>query len=167
MKPIPAVLPQPTGLRPRAGRAESDAGFVGGFAGLLFGVAIFVIGTLLAAYAWSVVETKAATSAAAREAARSYIAAPSPEAGSDAARLAALSALSGRVSDPSKASVALDSGAFGRCQRITISVAYPAPALQLPLVRRIGPLGGKVVRAEHSELIDPYRTGIAGSARCA
>lgn len=147
-------------------RAHSEAGFVGGFAGLLFGLAIFVVGTLLAAYAWSVVETKAAASAAAREAARSYIEAPSSAAGLDAARHAALSALSGRVSDPSKASVTLDSGVFGRCQRITISVSYPAPALQLPLVRRIGPLGGKTVHARHSELIDPYRNGIAGSARC-
>ena len=140
---------------------------MGGFAGLLFGLAIFVVGTLLAAYAWSVVETKAAASAAAREAARSYIEAPSSAAGFDAARQAALSALSGRVSDPSKASVTLDSGVFGRCQRITISVGYPAPALQLPLVRRIGPLGGRTVHAQHSELIDPYRTGLAGSAQCA
>lgn len=147
--------------------AHSEAGFAGGFAGLLFGLAIFVVGTLLAAYAWSVVETKAAASAAAREAARSYIDAPSSAAGLDAARQAALSALSGRVSDPGRASVTLDSGVFGRCQRITISVSYPAPALQLPLVRRIGPLGGKTVRAQHSELIDPYRTGLAGRAQCA
>lgn len=164
MKPSQTVHPNhaATSLR-----ADSEAGFVGGFAGLLFGLAIFLVGTLLAAYAWSVVETKAAASAAAREAARSYIEAPSSAAGLDAARQAALSALSGRVSDPSKASVTLDSGVFGRCQRITISVSYPAPALQLPLVRRIGPLGGKTVHAQHSELIDPYRSGLAGSAQCA
>jgi hypothetical protein len=145
---------------------SSDAGFAGGFAGLLFGLAIFVIGTLLAAYGWSVVETKAAASAAAREAARSYIQAASATAGMDAARRSALAALAGRVSDPNKASVALQSGALGRCQRITISVSYPAPAVQLPLVRTIGPLGGGTVRATHSELVDPYRTGISGSAQC-
>lgn len=163
----------PTGHAPQSwavlpvSRSESEAGFAGGFAGLLFGLAIFVIGTLLAAYAWSVVETKAAVSAAAREAARSYIQAPSSVAGITDARQAAFAALSGRVSDPSKARVDLESGGFGRCQRISISVAYPAPAIELPLVRHIGPLGGGTVHAEHSELIDPYRTGLAGSAQCA
>lgn len=146
---------------------KEESGFVGGFAGLLFGLAIFVIGTLLAAYAWSVVETKAATSAAAREAARSYVQAPDSAIGMDAARQAALAALSGRVANPDRASVSLTSGVFGRCQRITIAVTYPVPALQLPLVKTIGPLGGQLVRAEHSELVDPYRNGLPGTAACA
>lgn len=148
-------------------RSRGEAGFVGGFAGLLFGLAIFVIGTLLAAYAWSVVETKAAASAAAREAARSYVQAPDSTTGIDTARQAALAALSGRVANPGAASVSLTSGVFGRCQRITIAVTYPAPALQLPLVKTIGPLGGHLVRAEHSEVVDPYRSGLPGTAACA
>ena len=148
-------------------KSRGEEGFAGGFAGLLFGLAIFLIGTLLAAYAWSVVETKAAASAAAREAARSYVEAPNEARGLDEARQAALGALSGRVSDPERAQIELASGAFGRCQRITISVAYPAPALVLPLVRTIGPLGGHTVRAEHSELVDPYRSGLPGAASCA
>lgn len=148
-------------------RSREEDGFVGGFAGLLFGLAIFVIGTMLAAYAWSVVETKAAASAAAREAARTYVQAPNALAGIDAAKQAALAELTGRVSDPGRAAVGLTSGVFGRCQRITISVSYPAPALELPLVRTIGPLGGHMVRAEHSELVDPYRTGLPGVATCA
>lgn len=148
-------------------RSPEEDGFVGGFAGLLFGLAIFVIGTLLVAYAWSVVETKAAASAAAREAARSYVQAPNAVVGIDAARQAALAALTGRVSSPGRAAVELTSGVFGRCQRITFSVSYPAPALELPLVQTIGPLGGHMVRAEHSELVDPYRTGLPGVARCA
>jgi hypothetical protein len=133
----------------------------------LFGLAIFFVGTLLAAYAWSVVETKAATSAAAREAARAFIAAPSEQQGMVAARDAARAALAGRVSDPARASVTLVSGAFGRCQRITISVTYPAPAVQLPFVRTIGPLGGNRVRAEQSDLVDPFRGGLPGVAQCA
>lgn len=152
--------------QPTVPSARSEEGFAGGFAGLLFGLAIFLVGTLLAAYAWSVVETKAAVSAAAREAARSFIAAPSSGAGLDAARRAALAALTGRVSDSRRASVTLTSGVFGRCERVTISVAYPAPAVRLPLVRTIGPLGGLMVRADHSELVDPYRTGLPGSAQC-
>ena len=150
-------------LRPRE---FDERGFAGGFAGLLFGLAIFVAGTLLAAYAWSVVETKAAASAAAREATRSFIAQASPASGLEAARQAAVAALTGRVSDPGKAAVTLVSGTFGRCERITIAVTYPAPAIAVPLVRTIGPLGGGHVRAMHSEVIDPFRTGIPGSARC-
>ena len=154
-------------MTPTRDHARDDSGFVGGFAGLLFGLAIFVTGTLLAAYAWSVVETKSAASAAAREAARSYVQAPDSVTGIDEARQAALAALSGRVADPARASVNLTSGVFGRCQRITIAVTYPAPALQLPLVKTLGPLGGRVVRGEHSELVDPYRSGLPGTASCA
>jgi len=145
-------------------RDSSDGGFVGGFEGLLFGLLLFVAGTLLVSYAWAVVDTKTATEAAARQAAVTYVQAPSAAAAFASARQAAEVALAGYGRDPGRSRVTLVAGSFGRCQRITISVTYPSPLLVLPFVGRIG--SGERVRADRSELVDPYRSGIPGTAAC-
>ncbi len=141
-----------------------DDGFAGGFEGLLFGFLIFVVGLLLVAYGWAVVDTKNATAEAARQAARTYVEGADAASASVSASQAAAAALRGYGRDPQQAMVRLISGGFARCARITISVSYPAPLVELPL---IGPLGrGQSVTSDHSELVDPYRTGLPGSAVC-
>jgi hypothetical protein len=151
---------------PRHSRHEpGEAGFVGGFEGLLFGFLIFVAGTLLATHAWAVVDTKAATEAAARQAARSYVEATSPGLAASQAEQAAAAALAGYGRSAARARVRLVSGSFGRCQRITIAVSYPAPVLELPWVGRVG--AAERVRADHSELVDPFRSGLPGTSSCA
>ena len=108
-------------------RRRDEAGFVGGLEAIVFGLLIFVTGTLIAASAWAVVDTKFATAAAAREAARSYVEAPmADQAGTDAVR-AARAALAGYGRSPGLATVRLVGGDFGRCHRITIEVGYPTP----------------------------------------
>jgi hypothetical protein len=143
---------------------DRDAGFAGGFAGLLFGLLLFVGGTLLAANAWGVVDTKNAAVEAARQAVRTYVQAPDSATAYSQAQLAADQALSGYGRNPSRAQIRVVSGGFARCERVTIEVSYPAPALVLPFVGRIGT--GQAVRAEQSELVDAYRTGLAGTASC-
>jgi hypothetical protein len=151
------------GLRPVAA-PSSEAGFVGGFEGLLFGFLLFVVGTLLVTHAWAVVDTKAATQAAARQAARTYAEAASPVAATAEADQAAAAALAGYGRNPRLASVRVTSGTFGRCHRITIEVSYPSPLLSLPWLGRVG--SAEVVRSDHSELVDPYRTGLGGTSAC-
>jgi hypothetical protein len=146
------------------GPVRDEQGFVGGFEGLLFGLLLFVVGTLLVSNAWAVVDTKSAADDAARQAARTYVEAPSASVALPAARQAATAALAGFGRDPSRASVSVISGAFGRCQRITIGVSYPAPLLVLPWLGRVG--SAEQVRADHSELVDPYRSGLPGAAAC-
>lgn len=141
----------------------TEDGFAGGLAGLLFGFLIFVLGTFLIGYAWAVVQTKAAVVDAARQAARTYVEAPDALDAYDSARAAADTSLSAKGRDPRKASLQLSTGPFGRCARITATVAYPAPVLLLPLSNL---LGASTVKAEHSELVDPYRSGLPGSAAC-
>lgn len=149
----------------RSGRAaRSEDGFAGGFEGLLFGLLLFVAGTLLIAYAWGVATTKAATGEAARQAARTYVEAPDAAAAGVDAERAAGAALTGYGRDPSRASVRLAEGSFARCARITIAVSYPAPLFELPFVGALG--RGIAVTSEHSELVDPYRSGLAGSSEC-
>jgi Flp pilus assembly protein TadG len=145
-------------------RSRGDDGFVGGFAGLLFGMLLFVAGTLLAAYAWGVVDTKSATTEAARQAARTFVEAPDAATATAEADQAAYAALGGYGRDPARARVDISSGPFVRCTRVTVTVTYPAPLLDLPFVGRLGT--GQQVRADHSELIDPYRSGLAGVATC-
>jgi hypothetical protein len=143
---------------------DRDAGFVGGFAGLLFGLLFFVAGTLLAAHAWGVVDTKNAAVEAARQAVRTYGQAPDAATAYAEAQEAADQALSGYGRNPARAQIRVVSGGFARCERVTIEVSYPAPALVLPFVGRIG--SGQAVHAQQSELVDAYRTGLAGTASC-
>jgi hypothetical protein len=144
--------------------ARGEEGFVGGFEGLLFGVLIFVIGTLLVAFAWGVLDTKTATGEAARQAARTYVEAADAAAAAAQADQAAAAALAGFGRDPARASVSVMSGTFARCSRVTISVSYPAPLLELPLIGNLG--RGISVRSQHSELVDPFRSGLPGAASC-
>jgi hypothetical protein len=61
-----------TSCRTRAGAAgitDSDAGMVGGIETLPFGLLVFVVGSLLVAQAWAVVDAKLAVDAAASRAA--------------------------------------------------------------------------------------------------
>jgi hypothetical protein len=136
---------------------------VGGIEALVFGMLIFVIGTLLIANAWAVVDAKVATSTAAREAARAYVeSGHGPAEAAAAAEAAGMTALA-NLHRSSGASVDV-SGDYRRCGRITARVATVVPYLHLPLVG--GPHAGFTVTARHSELLDPYRSGLPGVAGC-
>jgi hypothetical protein len=145
-------------------RGRDEAGFAGGLEAIVFGLLIFVTGTLIAGSAWAVVDTKFATAAAAREAARSYVEAPTAQQGGLDAVQAAREALAGYGRPPAAARVQIV-GDFGRCHRITVEVSYPAPLVSVPFVGRMG--RGETVRSRHAELVDPYRTGLPGRAGCA
>lgn len=143
---------------------RGEAGFVGGSAGLLFGLLLFVAGTLLVAYAWAVIDTKSATVEAARQAARNYVQAQDEREALAGAEQAADEALAGYGRDPARARVSVVSGSFARCSRVTVAVSYPAPLFYLPFVGRVG--SGVHVTSENSELVDPYRSGPPGVAAC-
>lgn len=142
---------------------RGEAGFAGGLAGLLFGLLIFLLGTFLAAYGWAVVQTKSAVVDAARQAARTFVEAPDAQDAYTSARMAADASLAAKGRDPTRATLRISSGGFGRCERVTITVSYPAPVVVLPIS---SVLGGSTVSAAHSEIVDPYRSGLPGSAEC-
>lgn len=157
----------PARCRPPAPPTNGPAGeegFAGGLEGLIFGLLIFVVGTVMIANAWGVVDTKLAADAAAREAARTYVEAPDAVVAAQRAVAAADDALAGYGRTPAHARVQLVSGTFARCQRITIQVDYRAPLVELPMIGLLG--AGESVSARHSEIVDPYRSGLAGQAAC-
>jgi hypothetical protein len=123
-----------------------------------------VVGGLLVANAWGVVDAKVAAEAAAREAARAYVEAPSGGDAASAAGEAGAAALAGHGRDPRRMTLAVEGG-FARCARVTVEVRYPVPAVAVPWVGGFGT--GFTVRARHSELVDPFRSGLAGRAGCA
>lgn len=143
---------------------DDEAGFAGGAEGLLFGLLLFVVGTLLAGNAWAVVDTKLAVDAASREGARSYVEAPDATAAAAAATSAASQTLTGYGHDPTRAQVQISGTAFGRCTRVTVALTYRAPLVALPLIGHRG--SAETVRAQHSEVVDPYRSGLPGASAC-
>lgn len=148
----------------RRSRCEGDAGQVGGIEALPFGVLIFVLGSLLIANAWAVVDAKFATDAAARQAARTFVEGTDVDTAADDARDAGLAAIAGHGRDPGRATVrAQGTLVLARCERATFEATYVVPALSLPLIGGYG-RAPFVVRSTHSELVDPFRSGLDGDA---
>lgn len=152
---------------PQARRLTGDEGVVGGAEVLPFGVLIFVVGSLLVANAWAVIDAKLMVTSAAREAARAYVEAPDQSTALARARAVSSDVITGHGRDPNRARLRVDHEGdrpWGRCVRIVATVDYPIPALGLPW---IGGYGHRFdAGAAHSELIDPYRAGLSGIAAC-
>lgn len=143
-------------------RCRGDDGFVGGTEGILFGVVVFVFGTLILFNAWAVIDAKMAVSSAARETARTLVegdgaVAPAVAAGREA--FDATSAFSG--ADLAAPDI---TGEFRRCGRVDVTYTYSVPAISLP--GGIGWGNGFDVSATHSEIVDPFRSGLDGEAVC-
>lgn len=140
---------------------SDERGFVGGFEVLPFGLLVFISGSLLLANAWAVIDGTVAASAAAREAVRAYVEAPSDAAGQDAATAAALETIAGHGREPTRAEVRWELGpAFDRCAPNTIVVEYRVPTLTVPFVGAFGS-GVITTSGRHTEVVDPYRSGLA------
>ena len=138
---------------------------MGGLEVLPFGILIFVVGSLLVANAWAIIDAKLATNTAAREAARSYVEATSAATGADAATRAAEETIANYGRNPDRLGLELEQdGRFARCTRVTFVASYEIPAISLPF--GIG-FGGPVeVRTRHSEIIDPLRSGLPAEGSC-
>ncbi|MDP9442565.1 MAG: hypothetical protein M3P34_10410 [Actinomycetota bacterium] len=151
----------------RSVEATGEAGQVGGMEGLVFGMLVFVCGTLVIANAWAVADAKLAASAAAREAARAFVesTAPTVDDAMDDARVAAAEAITGYGRNPDKMRFATeDEPQLLRCARVTVVVEYPVPLISLPLLGRHG--SGFTARGRHSEIVDPFRAGLPDRTQC-
>lgn len=123
-----------------------------------FGLLTFVVGALLVANAWAVIDAKMAVSAAAREATRAFVEAP---AGGDPLALAdaaARSAIAGAGRNPARLVLTPVEGVFARCETVRFEASYHVPAVQVPWVGGFG--SGFTATARHAEVVDPYRSGI-------
>ena len=143
---------------------RDEAGMVAGAEGLVFGFLIFIVGLLVVANAWAVIDAKVAVTAAAREAARAYVEAPTAAEAAVAAQVAAEDAIAGHGREGSPR-LDLVGEPFGRCARISIEAEYDVALAAIPVVAVTDRMF--TVAARHSEVVDPYRSsGATGSAQC-
>ena len=148
-------------------RLHGDLGAVGGLEVLPFGILTFVIGSLLAANAWAVVDSKLAVTSASREAVRRYVEAPDHATASKRALDAARETLRGHGRSPEQMQFHIEHDGnrpWARCTRVRVVVTYPVPAVSLPWIG--GYSEAFNATAAHSEIIDPFRAGIPGVAAC-
>ncbi len=142
----------------------------GGIEALPLGLLVFVVGALLIANAWAVIDAKLAATSAAREATRTYVEAPASLTSDEAflaARSAAAAAFAAQRGSSRQLELRLVSGvgrAHERCARVTAEATYRVPAVTVPWVGGFG--RGFTVRARHSEIVDPFRSGLSGTATC-
>ena len=142
-----------------------DSGQMAGIEALPFGFLIFVAGALLMANAWAVVDAKLAVSAAAREATRAYVEASTETEADESAVRAAQASIAGHGRDPAALGLAIDPGdGFGRCTPVEIEAALSVPSVNLPFIGGFGRTFE--VRSTHTEIVDPYRSGLDGEATC-
>ena len=149
---------------PVDGRRRGERGVVGGIEVLPFGFLIFVVGALVIANAWAVIDARMAADAAAREAARAYVESRNVTAAEQAARQAAEDTIRGAGRNPAALRLSDNDPPFERCERVEMEASYRVPALTLPFVGGFGK--GLTVTGRHSEIIDPFADGLTGGAAC-
>jgi len=144
---------------------RDDAGFVAGGEALLFGVLTCVTGMLIAVNAWAVVDARGQADTAAREAARAFVESDSQSRALQDARSAAALSIgdirAGQVLDVVVRSSDGGAATLARCQRIQASVTLQVGAIAMPF---LGSVGSRTVTGTHSELVDPWRSGLPASS---
>ena len=145
-------------------RCRGEHGQVGGIEALPFGVLIFVLGSLLIANAWAVLDAKFATDAASRQAARTFVEGTEVDRALEDAEQAGRTVVEAHGRDPDRARIApIGQPQLVRCERATFEAVYEVPALSIPLIGGWG-RAPFTVRSAHSELVDPFRDGLPGEA---
>ena len=146
-------------IRGRLRRDES--GQMAGIEAIPFGLLTFVVGVLLVANAWAVIDAKMAVSNAAREATRAFVEAPADGDPVSLAEGAARQAMQGAGRNPALLTVTRIEGDFARCATVRFEASYPIPAIRVPWLGGFG--AGFTVTARHAEIVDPYRSGLPAS----
>lgn len=150
----------------RGGRVRDDRGQAGGWEVVPFGLLVFVIGTLLIANVWAVIDAKFAVVDAARAGARAYVRADNGPAAATASSRAAAAAIAAhhrsrdRVAYPEPRALPR----FERCAVVVVTVRDTIPALSLPFIGGLG--RGVTVVGQQREIVDPYRSGLPAGGAC-
>lgn len=118
----------------------------------------FVAGALLLSHAWAVVAARNEAAAAARAGVVAHV-----ESRSARPDLEALAAANRTIGDSAFRWHIAVSGRPGRCRPVTVRVSGAVPLLRLPW---IGASASVPVEAAHSQIVDPYRSGLEGTAAC-
>jgi len=141
----------------RPSRIGDDRGAVAGIEVLPFGLLVFVVGILIAANAWAVIDARLDVANAAAAATRAYV-----EAGDETAAVVAAHEAASTPHRKTTLDIASD-GPFRRCGRVAITASADVPAVRIPFVAGFSTI---TVQATRTELVDPFRSGLPGEAQC-
>lgn len=154
--------------------AAGQDGFIAGGEALVLGAVVFLVGAILAINAWGVVDAHMTADAVAREVARTLV-----EAEPGTGLAGRLQAVAGDVADEMGHGngVTLDyrngtdgpttgdpAGLVRRCQRVTVTATLTSTTIRLPFVGGWGAPWD--VSGTHTEIVDPFRSGLPGEADC-
>lgn len=136
-------------------RPTGQSGMVAGADGLLFGMLILFAGSLAVVNVWSIIDTRAALDAAAREYLRTYSEQRDPLTAATEAEQAARRVLESRGTPLRGLRIdAPPSSEFGPCALASVRLESTVAAVRLPFLDR---LGERTVSVEAGELIDPHK----------
>lgn len=160
--------------RPDAARRR-EGGFVAGAEALLFGNLIFVVGVLLTINAWGVVDAHMTADAVARQVARTLVESD-PELGLPSELQGVATAVMDDMQRDTPVTlrfldadgVAVDNPAnlLVRCHRVTVTATLSTNTVNLPFVADTWGLQRQVT-GSHTEVVDPFRSGLPGEVDCA
>ena len=139
-------------------RLQRDEAGQAGMEVIPFGLLTFVVGALLVANAWAVIDAKMAVSAAAREATRAFVEAPVDGDPLGLADAAARAAIAGAGRDPARLVLTPLEAEFARCETARFEASYRVPAVVVPWIGGLG--SGFTATARYAEVVDPYRSGV-------
>lgn len=144
----------------RPGHVRGQSGVLAGSDGLIFGMLILLAGSLAIVNVWSIIDTRAALDAAAREYLRSYTQQSSATAAASFGDAAARDVLDRRGAGTRSIQIdPPDPSTFGPCQPVTVAIEADVPAARLPF---LDDLGARRIRVTHRELVDPHREVTSG-----
>jgi hypothetical protein len=139
---------------------DAQAGVLAGSDGLLFATLILLCGSLVTVHVWSMIDTRAALDAAAREYLRTYTEQPDAARAARSGDAAARAVLDGRGTPLQGLRIhAPDPTTYGPCQPVTVVIEAEVPATSLPF---LDDLGSRQVRVTHRELVDAHREVTSG-----
>ena len=78
------------------------------------------------------------------------------------AQLVAEEAIAGYGRNPARMELVPEAAVLERCARVTMRVEYPVPLITIPAIGRFG--RGFVAVGRHSEVVDPFRSGLRDRA---
>lgn len=149
---------------------HAEDGFVAGADTLIVGTLVFLAALIIVINGWAVMDGKFAIDAAARETARYLVEAPAPATGATMAqaRQVAANAMTAHGKNPAMIVVTLPSLARvnQRCGRVTVVVQGSVSTIRVPFVP-VSTFGRVVtITSDHTEVVDPFRSGLDGVATC-
>lgn len=136
---------------------RDDRGVAGGADILFFGVIMITFTALVITNAWLAIDASLAVSAASREGARTFVESePTTAHAQSVAAMTEVMDQYGRSDGSFSQSISVEGGTFARCAVVTTTANYDIDLLSVPL---FGSFGSYSITANHSERIDPFRSG--------